>query len=94
MDEHLPEIRQPASAELLRHVERVEAELDGALADLAALFLGVLDHAGLLQLLRVLLLDGLDLALDEVADGAAQLDQLGWDLDDAHLEVPLVATGG
>ena len=63
-----------------RHVQRVEAELDRALAEFAALLFGIGDGSGLLHLLCVLLLDGPDLSFDEVANGVAQLDQFRRDL--------------
>src|SRR5438270_9369463 len=84
VDQDLTEVREPRSAELLRHVQLIEADLRRLPADLLLLFLAVRDRAGLLQLLRVLRFYRLDFALDEVADRLAQLDQLGRDLDRAH----------
>ena len=84
MDQHLAQIRKAAAAQLLGHVQLVETDVRRLSADLLLLFFAVRDRAGLLQLLRVLRFDGLDFALDEVADRLAQLEQLGRDLDRAH----------
>jgi hypothetical protein len=84
VDERLPQIRKPAATELFGHVQRVEAELHRTLPDRAAFLLGVGDRAGLLDLLGVPGFDRPDLALDEIADRVAQLDEFGRDLDDAH----------
>jgi hypothetical protein len=65
-------------------VDPPEAQLGGAATELLPFLAQALEHSGLLEFLPVRILDGLDLALDELAERRADLSQLFGDLDDGH----------
>ena len=92
VQEDLPQVGQPATPHLLRHVQRPEAELGGALPELQPLLLGRGEGTGLLDLLDVGVLHRTDLPVDEVAQGPPELQDLLGDVQHAHAGLLVLLT--